>query len=206
MCLCRNSCLPKGLANWTLIYNLPLEAKLEGDSSCLQRPLVQEDKPLLPRSCPQWGSLARATASSPGGLSFSGICCHSQEIEYGMGEGMTTFLFQCRWTVFTRPGVKQHNVLIATMGSAWQHLHQILWALRYTAAVDATRNRMFVLLYVPAVGMKGTNCTSSESCLANCASRYVPLERNPHERSGYMASCVAPSYLFFVWARHLVVL
>lgn len=58
MCLCRNSCLPKGLANWTLIYNLPLEAKLEGGSSCLQLPVVQEAKPLLPWSRPWWGSLA----------------------------------------------------------------------------------------------------------------------------------------------------
>lgn len=70
MCLCRNSCLPKGLANWILIYNLPLEAKLEGDSSCLQLPVAQEANPLLPWSCPQWGSPAQATASSPGGLSF----------------------------------------------------------------------------------------------------------------------------------------
>lgn len=61
MCLCRNSCLPKGLTNWTLIYNLPLETNLEGDSSCLQLPVVQEAKPLLHWSCLQWRSQAQGT-------------------------------------------------------------------------------------------------------------------------------------------------
>lgn len=92
------------------------------------------------------------------------------------------------------------------MGSAWQHLNQILWALWYTAAIDAMRTCMFVLLYVPAVGMKGINHTSSMAWFTNCVFRYVPLEWNPRYSSGYMASCVAPSYLFFVWARLLVVL
>lgn len=48
----------------------PLEAKLEGDSSCLQLIAAREAKPLLPWSCPQWGSPAQGAASCPGGLSF----------------------------------------------------------------------------------------------------------------------------------------
>lgn len=35
---------------------------------------------------------------------------------------------------------------------------------------------MFVLLYVPAVGMKGDNCTAFVSRFANCTFRHVPLE------------------------------
>lgn len=62
---------------------------------------------------------------------------------------------------------------------------------------------MFVGLYISAVGMKRTN---GVSWFANHTSRYVPLEWSTRYSSGYTASCVAPSYLFFVWIRLLVVL
>lgn len=107
MCLCRNSCLPKGLANWTLIYNLPLEAKLEGDSSCLQLIAAQEPKPLLPWSCPQSGSSDNSL--QPCRVVFSGICCHSQEIEYCMGKETAIILYLCWWSVFTWLGVKWYT-------------------------------------------------------------------------------------------------
>lgn len=60
---------------------------------------------------------------------------------------------------------------------------------------------MFVLLYVPAVGIhKGPTMP------VLCSFRYVPSEWNTRYSSGYMASCVAPAYLFFVWVWLLVVL
>lgn len=85
MCLCRNSCLPRGLANWTLIYNLPLEAKLEGDSSCLQLPVVWEAKLLL--FCPQQWSLLWGAASILGGLSFLAYAATDRKLNIARERG-----------------------------------------------------------------------------------------------------------------------
>lgn len=121
MCLCRNSCLPKGLTNWTLIYNPPLETELEGDSSCLQLPVFQEAKSLCLWICPQRGGAW--LGEQPPVLEnclfwhcLSGICCHSQEMEYWMVEGMSMFLFQCRWTGFTWAGVSSATCWGSTHG------------------------------------------------------------------------------------------
>lgn len=137
MCLCRNSCLPKGLTNWTLIYNLPLETNLEGDSSCLQLPVVQEAKSLLRWSCPKWRSQAQGIPALEDCLFWHMLPLNiATWTLHGKGDGHVplSVLMDCFYvTGCQRTPCSE----VATMAL---HLNQVLWALWYRAAIDAGRN------------------------------------------------------------------
>lgn len=147
MCLCRNSCLPRGLGNWTLIYNLPLEAKLEGDSCCLQLPVVWEAKLCFSGAAHSRGAwLEEQPASLEDCLFWHMLPQTENLILHGKGDDHVPLSVLMGCFYVTGCQTAQHAE-IATMGSAWQHLNQIFG--HSGTQLSLMRNCMFELLYVP---------------------------------------------------------
>lgn len=153
----------------------PVETKLEGDSSCLQLIAVREAEPLLPRSCPQWGSPAQGAASSPGGLAFLAYAATVRKLNAVWERGRPR-------SSSCVNGLSVHDWVSNSTrcwdSSAWKHPNQFLWALWCVAASDAMGHCMFVLCYVLAVGMRETKCTDSVSWFSNRTFSYVPSAWN----------------------------